>query len=131
MSRDHEARGGNRIATALPDDAAECGLVRGEVLERARPGPPVAEVWVGDLEPVLWAAGGIGPDAHQLGGSAERQRTKQHRLHHAEERGDRADTEREGEYRGERDGEVAMETAKREAKIGEGHQARPAVGGDG
>ena len=97
VSRDDQLAGRHWIATALPDDAAERGLVRGEVLERARPRPPVAEVGIGDLEPVVGAAGGIQvPTPTSSAGGAERRRTKQHRLHHAEEGGDRADTQRDG-----------------------------------
>ena len=121
VTRDHAPRRGHRLAAVLPDYPAERGLHGGQLLQRAAAGAPVAVVGVGDLEPGVGLVEREGLDGHQLRRCAERRRLEEHRPHRAEERGDRANAEGEGEDGGEGGGAMAHEAPEREAQVWRGH----------
>ena len=129
VPRDHAPRRGHRLAAVLPDHSAQGGLHRGQLLERAAAGAPVAVVGVGHLEPGVGLVESERIERHQLLRRAERRRLKEHGSDRAEERGDRADAEGECENGGKRGGAVAQEAPKREAQVGEDHGWETSGGG--
>jgi len=95
----------------IPDH--ERGLTRTHArhaLKRSHLRAHVCEIGIGELQ--LAAARICLPNAHDLIRIRIRQRTQQHAIHHAEDRGARADSERQCEHRNSREHRALGQHAK-------------------
>ncbi len=111
----------SRSGSPSPVRLYERALKRGDVLERAAALAPVDVARERDRRSRRAAdRGAVVPEEHEPVRIGERQRLQQHRAHEAEDRGVRADAERDDQHGERRESRCARQRASRRS----GHRAR-------